>query len=70
MNINNIIMRLSELKKTLREIVRQQMRESVLDSQGLQRVGTALPQTKEKNTKKIKENKGGGCGCGCGCGGK
>lgn len=63
-------MRLSELKKTIREIVRQQMRESVLDSQGLQRVGTALPQTKEKKTKKIKENQDGGCGCGCGCGGK
>lgn len=69
MNINKFTMRLSELKKTLREIIRKQIRESVLDSQGLQRVGTALPQTKEKKPKKIKENKG-GCGCGCGCGGK
>ena len=69
MNIKELTMRLSELKNILREIVRKQMREAVLDSKGLQRVGTALPQTKEKNQKDIKENKG-GCGCGCGCGGK
>lgn len=62
-------MRLSELKNTIREIVRKQMRESVLDDQGLQRVGAGLPQTKEKKSKDIQENNG-GCGCGCGCGGK
>ena len=59
-------MRLSELKSTIREIIRKKMRESVLDDEGLQRVGMGLPQTKEK---KLKENNG-GCGCGCGCGGK
>ena len=70
MNIKEITMRLSEFKNTVRQIVRNQMRESVLDSQGLQRVGMGLPQTKEKKQKDMKENKDGGCGCGCGCGGK
>jgi len=63
-------MRISELKSTIREIIRQKMRETVLDDEGLQRVGTALPQTKEKKSKDIQENNQGGCGCGCGCGGK
>jgi len=70
MNINKFTMRLSDLKNTIREIIRKQMRESVLDDKGLQRVGVALPQTKEKDQKDITENNDGGCGCGCGCGGK
>jgi hypothetical protein len=67
MNINNFTMQLSELQNRIREIIRKKMRESVLDDEGLQRVGVALPQTKEKD---ITENNDGGCGCGCGCGGK
>ena len=70
MSINKFTMRISEFKNTVREIVRQRFRESVLDDKGLQRVGVALPQTKEKEQKDITENNGGGCGCGCGCGGK
>lgn len=62
-------MRVSELKTKIREIVRQKIRESVIDSQGLQRVGMGLPQTKEKKNKDVTESNGGGCGCGCGCGG-
>jgi len=69
MSINKFTMRLSELQNTIREIVRKRMRESVLDDKGLQRVGVALPQTKEKDQEDITENNGGGCGCGCGCGG-
>jgi hypothetical protein len=63
-------MKVSEFKNIVREIVRKRMRESVIDSQGLQRVGMGLPQTKEKKEKKVTESNGGGCGCGCGCGGK
>jgi hypothetical protein len=46
-------MRLSELRKLVREIVR----ESVIDDEGLERAGIALPQTKEKKSKKIGEDK-------------
>jgi hypothetical protein len=44
-------MRLSELRKLVREIVR----ESVIDDEGLERAGIALPQTKEIQSKKIGE---------------
>jgi hypothetical protein len=44
-------MRLSELRKLVREIVR----ESVIDDEGLERAGIALPQTKEEPSKKIGE---------------
>ena len=44
-------MRLSELRKLVREIVR----ESVIDDEGLERAGIALPQTKEIPSKKIGE---------------
>jgi hypothetical protein len=44
-------MRLSELRKLVREIVR----ESIIDDEGLERAGIALPQTKEVPSKKIGE---------------
>jgi hypothetical protein len=44
-------MRLSELRKLVREV----MREAVIDKDGLERAGTYLPQTKENPPKKMGE---------------
>ena len=44
-------MRISELRKLVREIIR----ETVIDKDGLERAGIALPQTKEIPSKKIGE---------------
>lgn len=52
-------MRLSELRKMVKEV----MRETVIDKDGLERVASSLPQTKEKKTEeKIKGGKAGGLG--------
>ena len=41
--LHNKTMRISELRKLVREIIR----ETVIDKDGLERAGIALPQTKE-----------------------
>lgn len=46
-------MRISELRKLVREVIR----ESIIDKDGLERAGVALPQTKEKKSKEIGEDK-------------
>ena len=46
-------MRISELRKLVREVIR----ESIIDKDGLERAGIALPQTKEKKSKEIGEDK-------------
>ena len=49
--LHNKTMRISELRKLVREIIR----ETVIDKDGLERAGIALPQTKEIPSKKIGE---------------
>ena len=46
-------MRLSELRKLVREV----MREAIIDKDGLERAATSLPQTKEIKPKKLGEDK-------------
>ena len=46
-------MRISELRKLVREVIR----ESIIDKDGLERAAVALPQTKEKKSKEIGEDK-------------
>lgn len=65
-------MRISELRKMVREIVRNTVKESVFDNKGLERAGTGLPQTEEEPIEDPIEE-GHSCGCNevhdCGCGG-
>ena len=65
-------MRISELRKIVREIVRNSVKESVFDDKGLERAGTGLPQTEEEPIENPIEE-GHSCGCNevhdCGCGG-
>jgi hypothetical protein len=65
-------MRISELRKIVREVVRNSVKESVFDNKGLERAGTGLPQTEEEPIEHPIEE-GHSCGCNevhdCGCGG-
>jgi len=65
-------MRISELRKIVREVVRNSVKESVFDDKGLERAGTGLPQTEEEPIEHPIEE-GHSCGCNevhdCGCGG-
>ena len=65
-------MRISELRKIVREIVRNSVKESVFDDKGLERAATSLPQTEEEPIEHPIEE-GHSCGCNenhdCGCGG-
>jgi hypothetical protein len=65
-------MRISELRKIVREIVRTSIKESVFDDKGLERAALALPQTEEEPIEHPIEE-GHSCGCNethsCGCGG-
>ena len=65
-------MRIRELRKMVREVIRTSVIESVFDDKGLERAGTGLPQTEEEPIEHPIEE-GDSCGCNevhdCGCGG-
>ena len=65
-------MRINQLRTIVREIIRNSIKESIFDDNGLERAAPALPQTEEEPIENPIEE-GHSCGCNevhdCGCGG-